>query len=130
MSTAPTLLKSYSDSPPSITYSPNRRALTGWLSPRCMTSYSMSLCHTEPNALPYKPCLFSFISHAVLLARSLPHLEPPFLQTLHIYNTFCIFSGSNPMPSPYRSFSRSFYSKIISAFLNIPTNLSVLFCWY
>lgn len=121
----------FSDSPPSTIYSLNSQALTSWLSPSCVASWVPCLHVAQSqDVLLCNVCSFSFMSHAVLLAKRLPHLESPFLQTPHIYNTFCIFSKVQFNAIASLKFSQVFPLQSHFFFLNILAAISVLFWWY
>lgn len=78
------------DSPPSTVHGPNSQVQQGALPQQCAFAALACVTHSQ-HILLSTWCPFAFMSHAVLLATRFPHLEAPFLQTLHIYTISCIF---------------------------------------
>lgn len=126
------LLKPFSDSPPSITYSPNSRALTGWLSPKLYDFMShVSISHRaktlSPRILVHSlPCLM-----LCFWPRAPRHQDSPLLQTLHVYNTYCIFSRVQFSVTSLLKFSQVFpFQSHFFLFKYSNSNFSVLLWWY
>ena len=116
----------FSDSLPSITYSLDAWALTGWLSPSCLTSWPTSMSHRGKTLSP----IILVSSHSCLLLHFWPQAS---LIWSPLSSRLCV-SATESAPSPgcnslsplHWCFPSSFHSKVIPSFLNIPAAIS--FC--